>query len=65
MQRYVEGRYKLQSYISYIFLCIDIVTYSYLSLLDELHHLPRQDIAYTRVEPDQVALLKLCQHLEL
>ena len=39
--------------------------YSYLSLLDELHHLPRQDIADTWVEPDQVPLLKLGQHLEL
>ena len=55
-------RYKLQSYIYHTY---HIVRYSYLSLLDELHHLPRQDIAYTRVKPDQVALLKLCQHLEL
>ena len=44
---------------------ISFITYSYLSLLHELHHLPRQDVAYTRVKPDQVALLELGQHLEL
>ena len=52
----------MQRYARYIIYCNK---YSYLSLLDELHHLPRQDIANARVKPDQVALLKVGQHLEL